>query len=195
MKRKTLGCLVAIILIGLPFAACTVREQVRRAEAIRKTWAAARMLGATDADLLGSNDDCGERGAWCVWTAIFTTRDSVQDFEDKINRLATQPIKKKEFDSGLVGVLLMRLGDAANGDDGAGRVNGYSGREVIDAQGKRHVQESGFFRWYPFPDGDRNGVSIDFFELRRVSDKFTFRGVALTDNVFRVEYAYRTSSQ
>ena len=188
---RPLGCLVAIILIGLPFAACTVREQIRRAEAIRKTWAAARMLGATEKELLGSYDDCGERGAWCAWVSVFTTRESSHDFEDKIKLLSTQPIKQIKIDSAL-SVVLMRLDDAAR-YDGATQVNGFTHREVIGAEVKGKVRDFEFFRWPSVPDDAQNGVSIDFFGLRELSDKYTFKGAALNDNVFVVACIYRFS--
>ncbi|NJM39530.1 MAG: hypothetical protein HC853_01530 [Anaerolineae bacterium] len=45
-----------ILLIGLPLGSCVIRERIRRTEAIDKSWAAARLLGASEADVLGSND-------------------------------------------------------------------------------------------------------------------------------------------
>ena len=37
MKRIVTGCLIVIFVIASPFVACTVINQINRAEAIRKT--------------------------------------------------------------------------------------------------------------------------------------------------------------
>ena len=196
MKRVVTGCLIVVFVIASPFVACSVINQINRSEAMRKTEEIAKQLGVTDKDILGGYDQCAPviiNSGSCDWVYVVTTHDDLHTFETKIIGISTSPVKKKILNHGWI--LLSSLASLAyqNYPNTASlpSINELSGRNIYDAKTNLLVQEFDFYRWSNLTVKEGQEAGIDFFELRKLSDKYSFNGTVLRDNVATIVCSYR----